>query len=228
MASIAPEFWKNISFGQEIDFYGGKSVPLESGAAKILFDAETSRGHIQLRLVDEHFNLLAVDLGIGLLYNRGGILETVGVDIPQYCKNMDEEDIAGLDGALVEMLKKMAGNGEHLFLTVELKEKFVAIANLNEKTEENEVLYSAENVEFAQSNAVTVNYKGYTMFLGIDLIEDELHFGINAGFGESAVFDSDKDLFLMKILTDCNYQTYLDSRLEDRFEKLAARVFIID
>lgn len=227
MPSISPEHWHYIPFATNIDPYGGKSVPLEKVELKpFSLTKDTSRGELQMRYVEGKFNLLAVDLGIGLLYDKEGILETVGVDITQYCDNLDEDDLEKMGGeGVLEMLEMMAINGDRIYLSAELKDKTVAIASINEYSGERKVIFSVADVDFGRRNLVTMNYEGHTLFVGLSNDVDEFEIGVMAKEGTDAPVDREMSLLITVICSDCNYKTYLEGRNEDRFERLAKRVF---
>lgn len=228
MSSISPEHWHFIPFATDIDLYGGKSVPVEKTQIKPFFvTQETSRGELQMRYVEGKFNLLAVDLGVGLLYSREGILETVGVNVMQYCENLHELDIEKMGGEKMErLLEKMVLNGDRLYLDVELKEGVVAVVSINEESGERKTLFSATEVDFRQRSLVTVEYGDQTLLIGFSNNADEFEIGLMAEEGDvDDLLERKISLLITVICSDLNYKTFLNSKNEDRFERLARRVF---
>lgn len=229
MSSISPENWQYIPFGLSVDQYGGKSTPIEEFRAPSYFaEDETSRGFIRLRYVDGNFNVLAEDLGINLLYDQDGKLETIGVDLLTYYGNMAEDDLDMMGGDVMnKMMETMLDNGDRIFVSIELKDKSMAVANINETLRKKELFATLENLDFSLRNLATVNYDGFTLFVGVIHEEDEFLFGVNADYGEDGDMKQKSNLLIITMLTDFNYKTFLDSKAEDRLEKLAQRVFFV-
>lgn len=227
MPNNSSEYWKQISFGNLIDQYGGSRVPLEKQVITPFFvEEDTSRGHIELRFVEGKFNVLAPDLGIGLLYDSKGNLETIGVDLINYCMNLDEEDFESEEGEiLMEMIGKMIENNDHFYIDIELKDNSLAFASINEYSKEKKILAYIENIDFSLSSLAKVDYNGFTLLLGLCNDDDEFRFGVGAVDEIDSDAKMSTNMLITKILSDCNYKTFLESKAEDRWERLAKRIF---
>jgi len=227
MPSISPEYWRLFSFADKTDLCGGRRGPFEPDELRPFSAlAETSRGELQMRYVDGKFNVLAVDMGVGLLYDKDGGLETIGIDVLAYCENMNDEDMEKMGGEeMEELMETMALNGDRLYLNVELKEGMVALASINDISGERKILGSVTEVDFSRRNLASMNYDGYTLFFGLANNEDEFEVGVRARIGEDASYERDMNLLITVISSDCNFKTYLESKSADRFERFARRVF---
>jgi len=230
MPSISPEIWPLFPikpvFGAQIDPFGGKNSPLtENKFEPFHVMTDTCRGYVDMRYRDGLFNVLAANLGIALLYNKEGILETVCIDVMQYCENMDEDDFEKMNiDCLVEMLTTMEARGDRLYLDIELNNKIVALAN-SDTNANDEVLGVIGNVDFSLQYLAVITYHDFILYVALNSKDDEFHFGINAGYkGEE--LDLKAKITKTTILSDCNYKTFLENKKEDRYDKLAKRIFI--
>lgn len=228
MSNFSSEYWKNIPFGKKFDEFGGSRIPMKNPELRQFFvEEDTSRGHIELRFVEGKFNVLASDLGIGLLYDKDGKLETLGIDLLAYCMNLDKEDSMGEDGVLLmEVLGRMVENNDRIYIGIDLKDKTLAFANLNESTGEKEVISYSEEINYSLKNLAKVNYNGNDLLFGLCNNGDEFVFGVRAGDKKTSDKKINTNMLITIILSDCNYRTFLESKAEDRWERLAKRIFI--
>lgn len=228
MSNFSAEYWKNIPFGKKLDQFGGSRIPMKNPELRQFYvEEDTSRGRIELRFVEGRFNVLAVDLGIGLLYDKDGKLETIGIDLLAYCMNLDKEDVNDEDGVLLmEMLGRMVDNNDRLYIGIELKDKTLAFANLNETTGEREVISYSEEINYSLKNLARVNYNGNNLLFGLCNNDDEFIFGVRAGDKKTPDNKINTNMLVTRILSDCNYRTFLESKSEDRWERLAKRIFM--
>jgi len=237
MPSISPEFWQFIPglygkpFGYTVDVAGGRSNPYLQKIEIIKekkFDEvkETSRGLIEFRNSEGGFNVLAVDLGIGLIYDKNGHLETMGINLLQYSMNVPEEDMEKLGGLeLAKLFEEMVEREDHLYLNVDLVGKIFAVVNINSRTGEESIVMSATDIDYSKNNLAIVDYMEHRLFVNLKNNGDEFNFAIKAR--EAGEDDEPKtDLMVTRILSDCNIQTFVESSAPNKMEVLARRIFI--
>lgn len=232
MASFFPEKWRTIpvfpKVGSLIDPFGGRVVDAYKMTGAVDTLRETSAGLIELLAGSDGLNIIAGETGIGLFYEKDGRLTDVGINLMDFCTSCSEEDLDRMGGDdLVDMLDDMDENGDRLMINFDLKRNTLAIVGRDVSSGKLAVLASSEGIDFSLPAVANMKYREYFLHLVFHKIEDVFHFGLLVS-SDRVSFTTDTKLLTTRVLTDCNYRTFLESSSPDRYDRLARRVFLLD
>jgi hypothetical protein len=216
-------------FGSMIDIYGGTSIPEEEVLDRNAFSVskETSLGNLSIKFVEGGINILNLDLGIGLIYGENGQLKLAGINLSKFCENINPDMSGDIGGEYIaDIFSLMNGMGDNYHALFDLENRIFAVLNMNNVTGKQELVSSMENANFSLDTLIQLKYGRSSLFIRYQVIEDELAIGISGGNFEAKP-DTNMKASGLRVLTDCNYQTFLDSSSEDKYDNLARRVFLL-
>ena len=139
---------------------------------------------------------------------------------------MTDEETNHMGGEdLLKMLETMEEDGKMYFVTFNLKENFMTLTSVEEETGVKKMPLLVENVDFMKDDLLEINHGGFTMCWVARNDEDEFKFGTKV-IKKEEVETSKVSVLITRVLSDCNYQTFLESKTEDKIGRLAERIFI--
>lgn len=234
---IEPKYWHLIptdpEFGSLTDYYGGRAnaseEEREEREGRVDTLRETSIGLVEYHASKEGFNVLSERLGMGLFYEGDGRLVNVGIDVTNYLMSCSEKDFESMGGNdMVGFLRAIKNMDERLFVSFDFDQKIMAVVGIDKESGIGRNLFGVTDHDFSLSALAEVFYDDYVAYIGFVVVEDELNFGIivkNVDIGETL---PKKKMLMTRILTDCNFKTYLESSSPEKYENLARRIFFLD
>ncbi|HOX95785.1 MAG TPA: hypothetical protein PLI45_00170 [Candidatus Woesebacteria bacterium] len=225
MPSILPEFWKQIHFGENIDVYGGRRGPdiLMAGVA-----VSKDMGLVNFLMSKNGYDVLAEDAGIALFYQKDGKLAQAGFDVDTFVDACGEEieEVMGGD-ALKEILAQAVEENCQISVCVDIEAKTAAIAYIDNESGESKVINDMENIEPNNMYLMKSKFGDYVLNVEFLVVEDVLRFGILAT-PEGKVITENTKILMTEVLTECNFETFLDSSSLDKYNRLAKRIFLLN
>jgi len=233
MPNLSPDFLKyspiEPRFGSMTDVYGGTSKPEEEvfGPGSLHVQEETSVGLVDFKSVEAGINIFNFDLGVSAAYGHNGVIESVALDLSTFCSHIGQDDFEAIGGEhIVDALSMMEGMGDSYQVLFNFEEKLFAVLNINEVDNTQNLVSTIENADFSLNTAVKLRYGRSAIFLRFQLVEDEFAITVSGGKFEDGSLPNTRSSGL-RILTDCNYQTFLDSDSNVKYDSLAKRVFLL-
>jgi hypothetical protein len=235
VSSIQPEHWHLLptvpKFGSLIDPFGGriarseKVKQAEKPEPRMDTLRETLIGMVEIHSDEEGLFFMAHEIGLVLSYEKSGQLTEVQVDLYDFFMSRCNGPYGEKSGGKMhDVLEDMVDNGDNITVYADIKDKTVTVVNDTEGVDEGKVMAFYENFDCSKTTMAEIKYGDYSIVFGLLQVEDTLCLGIFAlGRGETAV--PSEDILTGKILNDCNYKTFLESRSPEKYERLVKRIF---
>ncbi len=244
MPDLSSEFRKNVPYFYLNEASGGMAFNTIESENSIGWEAYTSRKRMSFEMMNEGFRVTAADLGMGILYDTDGDLSAVRINVVSFLYgllevqddgNFDEENF----GDMIDLVTFLETSGNEYIVHVDAKGDKCSVYGIDSKTGGQKVMANEEKLNFSRSPVVLMVSFEETSF-GIILHRFEDNFGV--GIGVSGEMDDtpspigdlpndikgedDEKVSMLSVVlsTDCNYTTFLDSKRQDRFERLAKRI----
>lgn len=231
---ISPENWHYLNVvpkvgslmnHPDLSFRGANEKEKENKNVDTL--RETEVGLVEFHTDENGFGILAEELGIGLFYNNSGKLVDAGIDLLKFCASSSDEDLVKMGGeAMLDILEDVVEDNKQFLFSFDFRDNTVAVVDLDKRTGNGPILAGERNVNMNESNLMTVGYNGNKLCVAFHQDEDIFFFGLYA-LAEGEEFIPGTRLLVSRILTDCNYKTYLNSDSPEKYKKLADRVFFV-
>lgn len=228
---ISPKYWRLIpsfpKFGSLTDYYGGKASGSDERNVKLDALRETKFGLVEYHVTEEGISMYAEHFGIGLNYDKEGKIQEIGVKLFEYLGHCLDGDVESMGGENVSgVMRRMLQEEVMLYLNFNLAEKYAVIAKKDYVTNKRVEVENNCNHNFSEPYILTTNFEEYKLTVGFGVVDDEFLFKVLISkLGEA--IEVDGDIQATKLLIDCNYKTFLESKYSDKLERLAKRVFLI-
>lgn len=231
------EYWKKFpvspAIGSLIDGAGTETdktfLDLSKKFSYLSANAETSFGKIEVTASDGGLDVFAEDIGLSLYYNEKGKLGSMNIDLFNFCdidpeadeKVVGEQDLKGLLESLI------LESDREITVYFNFAEKSVEVVSEDKLTRGSETLFFGKDEDIFMSNyPLIIDLDEYVLYLDFSVLGDELSFGVSAMLAGEEVPEQERMKMSTKILMDLNYNTFLSSDSEKKYEHLIDRILL--
>lgn len=125
-----------------------------------------------------------------------------------------------------ELMATLYESKKQMSISFDLKKNEITINTDEDISKYPSVLPIVINKDFSTPTLVSINLENHRMLVGCSIEQDEFVFGLLVKKIEDQL-TAETELFMCSVLRDCNYNTFLKSKTQDRYQRLVKRIFLV-